>query len=290
MDWAGSLRVYLNVSDLYVAWEVYRGNLLSAFAGPRPDGWSPISLVLASAIRQGQELRLQHELTMERVRVAEFPASVSRLRAMYYFEDERAALQARETWGDAPEYFTLDHLAEVGFVQAPRMSRHDSMWIDKHMWRREPFSQEDEEWIRRYWSGQTATNAPLWEILAEGSLWVFGTELRTRAHDLIAEAQPTSLPMLELARVAAAVDSSLGHCTPLVGGMEIRRFLQYFMDMRDAHNPDFLARLREYDGPKNTAELNAQILEQEGLRVPDFMAMAFDFQPPPDLAALLDGP
>jgi hypothetical protein len=119
MEWVGKLWVYLNVSDLYVAWEVYRGNLLSAFAGPRPEGWAPISLVLASAIRNGQELRVQHELTMEPVRVAEFPASISRLRAMYYFEDEKAALHARGAWGDAPEYFTRDHLAEVGFDQAP---------------------------------------------------------------------------------------------------------------------------------------------------------------------------
>jgi hypothetical protein len=137
------------------------------------------------------------------------------------------------------------------------------------MWRETPFDREDEAWIRRYWGSEPATDKPLWEVLAEGEFWIWGTQTRELAHDTIAKQQPRALGMLELARVAADIDSTLGHCTPLVSDQGVKQTLRYFIDFRDATNPEFLVRLREYDGPKNTVELNAQILAAQGLTVPD---------------------
>jgi hypothetical protein len=285
--WTGDFWVYLNVHDPYVAWEVYRGNLLSAYVGPTPEDWAPIGLVLASAVRRGQEVRLQHELAMERVRAKEFPSAVSRLRGMYFFENQTDAMRANDDWAETPDYFAANTLAQVGYEASPRVTRHDSMWIDRYMWVQVPFGHGDEDWIRRYWAGEALTSSPLWEILAEGSFWVFGVELRTGAHDALADVQPGALPMLELARVAAELESTLGHCAPFVGRSEGRHSLRYLIDMQDATSAEFLTKLRDFQGPKNTAELNAEILERDGLRVPEFMAKTFDFEPAPDLADLI---
>lgn len=40
-----------------------------------------------------------------------------------------------------------------------------------------PFGRGDEDRIRRYCAGEELTSSPLWEMLAEGSLWVFGVDL-----------------------------------------------------------------------------------------------------------------
>jgi hypothetical protein len=232
-------------------------------------------------------MRLQHELVMERVRISAFPEATSRLRGMYFFADEASALRILESWSDLPEHFKEECLAEVGFLDGLRRSQHDSMWIEEYMWIDRPFQEEDIVWIRKYWSGEAMNEFPLWEVVAEGSLWVFGTEVRSRAHDSIAKEQPESLGMLELSRVAADLDSNLGHCAPLVANVGSHWLVEYFMDMRDATNVRFLDSLRNYRGPKNTSELNAAILDRDGLRVPNFMEQAFEFQPPPDLASLL---
>ncbi len=282
-----SLWIYLDINDIYVAWEAYRGNLLSSGAGPIPAGWSPISLVLAGAIRRNEFARLQHELWMEAIRSVEFRGAVSRLRSMYYFPDRNTAERAIGAWSFTPAHFRAEFLAEVAFETAPVSSRHDSHWIDEHMFGPEMFTHEDDAWIRQYWAGDACPGGePLGEILVEGSGWILGTDVRERAYDSIAREQPGSLAMLELARVAAALGSTLGHCAPLVHVVERRRAsLQYVMDYRDATDEAFLARFARYEGPKNLADLNPDVLRQDGLRTPDFMDRSFDFAVPPELGS-----
>lgn len=120
--------------------------------------------------------------------------------------------------------------------------------IDRSMFMARPFTKEDGAWIRRYWVGDPAgDNPPLWEIIAEGSTWIFGTDLRTNAHDVIRDTNPGSLPVLELSRVTAEMGFTLGHCAPLVSPPEAaqgtRRSVEYFMDFHEAETPHFLEAL-----------------------------------------------
>lgn len=92
--------------------------------------------------------------------------------------------------------------------------------------------------------------------MVDGKAIVFGTALREAAHETVGRLWPDSLPLLELARVGVELNSDIGLITPMLrddgGGPEV----VYCINMDDAKNDDFLNRLAEFDGPKNTADLN----------------------------------
>jgi len=67
---------------------------------------------------------------------------------------------------------------------------------------------------------------------------------------------PTTLGMLELSRVAASIDSQLGHIFPWIIRLSENSFkLTYAMNFKDATNPEFLQKFGQYKGPKNYQDL-----------------------------------
>ena len=288
VSWKETRWIYLNIDDPFVAWETYRGCLLTGFAGAIPPEWRPISLLLASAIQRDDLVRLQHELFMERVRLAEYPQTVSRVRGMYFFPDRETANRAATEWDGSPAHFKPDRLVEVGFMHPPRTSQHDSNWIDRYMFEDRHFDTPDLDWIRPYWSGMPFIEAkPIWEVLMEGVGWVWGTATRKAAYELLEDRFPESLGILEVGRIAADLDSNLGHCAPFVKPGEAGSWtLRYLMDMRDATDAGFLQSLRTYEGARNQVMLN-QMNDAEFFRAPDFTRAMFDFRPPLDLAEIL---
>ncbi|WP_019217979.1 hypothetical protein [Legionella tunisiensis] len=98
-----------------------------------------------------------------------------------------------------------------------------------------------------YWKENSYNNDPHWEYLVEGQAIIHDIELQERAYQCLAGTMPQALDQLKLARIASELNSNLGHSIPFINRLSKIRFkLSYFMDMRDAKNPNFLERLRKY--------------------------------------------
>src|SRR5262245_19855630 len=164
------------------------------------------------------------------------------------FEDRRTGHRALESWDGN---FREADLAEVEFDNSARVSRYDSQWITKHL------QSDDSSWFGRYLSGEP-TDTPLWEFLVAGRGYILGTDVGQRDYETIKGTWPSSLPLLELSRVAVELGSDLGLIAPLLtidnnGWVDVRLYLNF----EDADSAPFLERFAKYGGPKNTADLNA---------------------------------
>ncbi len=240
---------FLNVDNPWIAWLVYRGEMVS----PQASNTRALSVWHASylidAARSGQRTAYyRREMALENVRRKSFPAKVSRLSGLYFFENEESARDAGRRWDGN---FREEHLAEVEIVGEPLVSRYDSEWITCSM------GSTDSSWMSSYLSGSQMGERPLWELLVEGRGFVLGTRVRERAYDTVKRTWPRSLGLLELSRVAVELNSDLGLICPflMVESDRIRLTLQF--SFADAQDPGFLDRFSKYDGPKNTADLNA---------------------------------
>ncbi|WP_019216562.1 hypothetical protein [Legionella tunisiensis] len=102
-------------------------------------------------------------------------------------------------------------------------------------------------------------------------------EWQDRAYQNLTISMPNALELLEMARIAAQLDSTLGHSIPCISRLSRNKFkLSYFIDMNDALNENFLEKLREYKGPINHQDLfNKQ--DEEYFFTPDFKEFAKEF-------------
>ena len=78
--------VYLNIDNPFVAWETYRGVLVSA-SRAGPEDWPPVSPMFANLIWYRDSARITNEFIIETARTVVAPAKVSRLLGMYFFKD-----------------------------------------------------------------------------------------------------------------------------------------------------------------------------------------------------------
>jgi hypothetical protein len=241
---------YLNVADPLIAWLVYRGEMVAA------DQVDPSAVsiwatrYLEGAATHGPSVRHAAEEAIERVRVAEYPRAVSRLRGFYVFPDRTSALEASRRWSGQ---FRPEFLVELGIRPDSRDSRHDAEWITTRFGN--DFS---EDWMRAYLAGDPADASPIWELLVDGRAWIYGTELRQAAYEVVKATWPASLALLELARIAAWVDSDLG----LISALAVREgdeiVIKYGMKFDDANNPEFLKRAFAPNVERNVADLNSE--------------------------------
>ena len=240
--------VYLDVHDPLVAWLVCRGELVSA---PQLRE-NALSFWAAGRLRDRRSL--EQELEIERVRQRDFPAAVSRLLGFYIFPDEDSA-HAAQSWELSA--FCAENLAAVSIDPRSRVSRYDAEWITENV------ANVGGVWISRYLNGE-ATDAPIWELVVDGRAVVLGAEVRERAYETVKREWPDTLGMLELARVAVEVRSDLGVITAALTQTNSGLLVDYFVKF-DANDPEFLRRLEDFGGPKNTHDLNANT----ALVVPD---------------------
>ncbi len=241
--------VFLKLEDPLVAWLVYRGEMVSA---PRihPEA---MSLWMAGHLRSAVEdgwggARYREEVALEEIRQARFPDAVSRLTGFYVFPDEETATKAAARWN--VRHLRSEFLAEVGLIPGSRTSRHDAEWITHRLGR-----SDDEEWMAAYLGGLPYGDDPIWELLVDGRAFVYGTELREAAYLTVKEEWPRSLAALELARLGVELGSDLG----LITAMAIRQgdtlAVRYVMNFADADDAEWLARLKEFPGPRNQQDL-----------------------------------
>lgn len=242
---------YLDIDQPFVAWASYRGVLVSAHAKYQPPQ-CPISMMFAGMIAAQNNVRFRNEMLIETWRQQHFPTCNSRLTGMYFFED-MASAQRLKNWG---YHFTPEYLAELALHPSSSITKVDSNWItyaplDKNGYITDP------SWIPRYWSGEAhPDHEPLWELIAQGRAIVCGSDLRIRAYDNVYKAFPTALCLLETGRIAAHVGSDLGSIFPwLIKNDEATMKVQYHIDMEDAHNEVFLAKVHDYKGPRNYRDL-----------------------------------
>lgn len=262
---------FIDVTHPVVAWGVYRGVLVSARAEDHSHGL-PVSMMFAGMVLHQNNIRLQNELLIEKVRAERFPATTSRLSGMFFFTDPECAQHA-ESWGG---HFKYSNLAKLEVCPSGPATVVDANWITHA-----PVDAngrivgDSSSWIDSYWSGRQFDDAPVWETIVDGRAVVWGTELRERAYDLLQREFPRALDTLEIARIAAHLGSDLGQSTAWLTEPAPGRFeLAYYMDFRDADNPDFLARLKEYDGPRNVKDLAPG---KDTFGVPDFLPYGSKF-------------
>jgi hypothetical protein len=272
-----SVYAYLDVDVPWIAWLVYRGEMVSArSAGDQMlSVWHAKYLFDASGPRQRVNY-YNRELEIERVRAARFPLTVSRLTGLYFFDDVEAARRAWLRWDGS---FRGEHLAEIEITRAVGSSRFDSEWITADL----PVS--DDGWITSYLASEPRGPRPLWELLVDGRGVVLGTGVRERAYETIKRTWPQSLALLELSRVAVELGSDLGLITPVVTADEAAVEVKLYLDFRDATNDMFLARLARFSGPKNTVDLNPS----RDLVVPDLREYVARFDRAGNIETAEDG-
>jgi hypothetical protein len=269
--------VFLDIEHPVVAWSVYRGTLISARTAAAEQG--AISMMMANLLEHMKGPRLFNELLIEEVRRRRHPMKQSRLAGLFYFPDRCSAIRSSTLWGN---HFREDLLAEV-HVSGQGLERPvDSNWITfagHHLDDGGRILLSDVSWLENYWNGTAFPDAePIWEALVEGRMIVLGTELRQRAYEIVKSFFPESLTLLEIGRIAAWIDSDLGNTMGwlLSDGDKLR--LRYYMDMRDAENPAFLAKLSGYinnGGAVNWVDIKRNTQKGEFGRAPDLRPWGF---------------
>ncbi len=232
---------YLDVDDPICAWATSRGILVSASKASDQAGF--VSRWFIGLIAQGNEKKLQNELAIEAVRQARFPQRVSRLRAVYAFDDVRSAQRAASDWGGP---FNASNLAELSFAEVTARSRLDANWITAHLRDDRVLGVNELGWTDRYWSGEPCPGRePVWECLAEGRVIILGTDLRTRAVERIKDKFPDSLATLEVSRAAAWIGSDYGNVAGFLWDKDSVYELGYWINKRDENDPEFRRKLLE---------------------------------------------
>ncbi len=244
-----SVFAFLDIANPLVAWHVYRGAVVSSATVHESalSLWMTRYLEAVHAGKPRQE-RLCKEFELEQIRRREHAQAVSRLHGFFAFPDEETALRAGAAW--TGRHFKADFLAELGLDRNSKASFYDAEWISNGL------DSADPSWAHDYFEGKAFGEDPTWEILIDGKAIVFGTALREAAYETVKRVWPDSLPLLELARVGVELNSDIGLITPMLRDDKDGTEVVYCINMQDAKNETFLNRLAEFDGPKNTADLN----------------------------------
>lgn len=265
-----SVHACIDIDHPVVAWAAYRGVLVSAQSGHEYPQ-CPVSVMMAGMLKHRNRTRLLNEFSIERVRQLRHAECVSRLTGMYFFEDP-SVLESAADWGG---HFHSEYLAELGLLPGATISRHDANWIT--------FAPLDHvgalmsvDWADAYWAGEAFPGrAPIWELIVNGRAAVYGTGLRARAYANLKAKFPSCVSILEAGRIAACIESDLGQTSAwLTQVSETEYSLRYYLDMRDADNPEFLQRLKGFEGTKNHADL---AVGGNTFTVPDFRPFGEDF-------------
>lgn len=274
--------MYLDIENPIVAWNVYRGVLISQAVAQKniSEGIiSSLSMMVARifADRNWNRLKFEHEL--EQHRNLSYPDKVSRLTGIFVFDEPESALAAAsdEQWGG---HISHENLTDVGVWSSGNQTRLDANWISWMLRIRNEGSSEWQAGIKPYWDGTPCPHfpEPIWEVLMHGTVTIWGTTLRNRAYEVIRSTSPNSVALLEQARLAAMLGSSLGHTSALVKIVDEKQVMSFHIDMRDATNEDYINRLNEYK-KSNFKQVNWQDLQVGGdmFGIPNFVAYSYVF-------------
>lgn len=223
---------FLNIRHPVCAWAAYRGFLLPVAA---QEGF--VSAWTSGHLRAQNYEWLAIETGLEAVRQSRFPNQISRLTGIYVFPDPVSAERAAYEWGRNfnPSFFSELHIR--GGLDC--LNLLDANWISNAKKQHVP-----EGWQEKYWSGEACPNGkPIWETIINRPAAVLRTPLREQAFQILAKYAPKAVAILEIGRLAAAVDSSLGNISCHLQRMDGNVIGTHHLDMRDAKEPTFIERL-----------------------------------------------
>lgn len=252
--------MHLNIGNPAIAWLVYRGTLETI----KETGPGFMSY-WARAITASSPERIQREVRVELARERFAPHAISRLRGLYIFPDKEASDRAVREWGFHPSL-----MAEVVIHPGSRVTRYDSAWITN---RNDSISDEESA---AYVLGLPYDDNPHWEYLVEGKVDVLGTELRSHARDVVYRHWPKAKGLLELARLGAELETSLGQIVPFARAEGEDIVLDFLIRALELKDPVFLSQLGSHinnakPGTVDFAALN-DFDKDGGLGTPDLTA------------------
>lgn len=236
------LYAYLDITNPMVAWEVAIGRLQSV-GGYNQFGVSLWFYNLMNRfISSNDAQKAIYELKLELIRQHYYPEKVSRLKGVYFFETKEMAEMALQRWGMQRHN---KFITEVEFF-GDNFTSVDSEWITSCLGNSESVQ---DDWMHKYWSGDTMWSNPLTEVLASGFGLVHDKQLRSLAIEQVYNSWPTSSILLnasiagfalrnfrEICRIKPAITMDDG----IVEG-------KYYIDMNEFNNnqPQIIEAMKE---------------------------------------------
>ncbi|MFH7524197.1 hypothetical protein ACK323_03555 [Aeromonas enteropelogenes] len=224
------LYAYLNIEHPMVAWEVAIGRIKSIC--DEQDNDFGVSLwfysLMQKYIKDPSSRRVINEFKLESVRQQNFPDKVSRLRGVYFFETKEMAEIALERWGLNKH---KKYITEV-FFSGNNYTYVDSEWITGYL------DSNDDEWMYKYWSGDTLGVKPLTEIIASGIGVIHNKALRAQAYEKIINQWPTASILLNLCMIGFCERGmeKVGQAIPaIINDAGVIRG-EYYINMNDLNN------------------------------------------------------
>ncbi len=224
-----TLYAYLNITLPMVAWEVAIGRIRSACDINLKQHEYGISLWQYNLIRKyvanGISNRFRNELSLELIRQRKFSTSVSRLRGVYFFKSEKDAYAAVDRWG-VPE--------NRKFISAVNFSSNNTTFVDSE-WITSFLASDEEDWMERYWRGETLGAKPLTEVLSSGIGLVQNKELRKQAYEKIIHTFPYSTRLLAIATcgIKYAKIESIAQAMPFITQEDARLKISFYLNIGD---------------------------------------------------------
>ena len=266
---------YINIENPMAAWNVVRSNFSSPSRLPQSDRPGALSFGMSDLLRAGNAARAAAEFRLEDFRRRHFSDAVSRLTGIFLFDDIDSAAQVwdNDAWSG---HFNSDYLTDVG-VSADHSSRLDSAWITMMRNEENILVAGWEAMAERYWSGKPASDNPIWELIIEGWVTIWGLDLKTKALEEIQKFWPQSLPLLAVAANSAAIRSFDGAVVPYAIRKDAVLEISYYLRMVDAKDPEFCEQLGQFlrTGGDRVCRLGPT---GEYLFLPDFSCYSFERQ------------
>lgn len=195
-----NLKLYaiLNIDNPMVAWEVAIGRITTMTPKDSHGETFPIpSLWLYNTVFSSHKDNyfgdLRSEFQIDHVRAVLFEEKPSRLKGAFFFETYDDAVSACKYWGWDT---CIDYISEIEF-KSFATAKYDSNWITNKIRCCQP--NERSEYIRKYFSGESQSANPIWEIIAYGYGKILNVELRRMAYNKILTDHPNSLILLAMA-------------------------------------------------------------------------------------------
>jgi hypothetical protein len=144
--------MYLDIKHPVVAWNVYRGVLISRRLVEEASGGTPLSMTAARLFIQQDLDRLIFETVLDLYRAEHYPEKVSRLTGLFVFNEPESALAAADdkAWGG---HISTDYLTDVGVSAAPNLTRMDGNWVSWMLKERQGGSSDWYRGASHYWAG-----------------------------------------------------------------------------------------------------------------------------------------
>lgn len=265
--------VYINIDNPMAAWNVVRSSFYSPSRLPKTERSGALSFGMADLLHKRNDARAAAEFRLDEYRKRYFPNAVSRLTGIFLFDDidSAARVWSRDTWGG---HFTSEYLTDVG-ISADLSSRLDAAWIAKMRNDNNILVDGWESMAGKYWSGEPASDQPIWERIIEGWVTIWGLDLKARALKEIQECWPQSLPLLAIAANSAIIGSCDGAVIPRAKRKGQKLNISYYLRMVDAKDPEFCCRLESFMRTDDKRVCRLGSIDNP-LLLPDFSTYSFE--------------